>query len=158
MGTWGHNAFENDDAAEWADQLTGASVADSLDAPGMDLTALDSQARSLDDVSFLTAALERGAASSADALDDFEASAHALAAAEVVAALLGRPGDLLPEDVADWAEERQGQHGALAPLAQKAIARIRTASELKRLWDEGDGGDWYASLDDLAHRLTQTTA
>ena len=42
----------------------------------------------------------------------------------------------------------------LVPIALDVVQQIRTDSELKELWDEGeDPAKWYATLDDLTRRL-----
>jgi hypothetical protein len=81
--------------------------------------------------------------------------ADAIAAAEVVAALLGRPLDELPDNVSEWVESHRGRHEpSLASTALAALARVRKKSELKEQWDESDEPKaWYASLDDLERRL-----
>lgn len=80
---------------------------------------------------------------------------RALAAAEVVAACLGRPAADAPEEVLDWA----GDHAkmATAKVVKRAIEvtkQIGSSSELQQLFDDGERNDeWHAALDDLARRL-----
>jgi hypothetical protein len=132
MGTWGHKTFENDTAGDWVYELEKA-----------------------EDSTLLRATLEKVTKLPATAYLEAPECCEALAAAEVVAALLGRPAGELPEDVGEWVEAHGGKpEPALAPLALQALARVRTTSELKELWDDGDDPpQWYAGLDDLERRL-----
>lgn len=126
MGAWGPGSFDNDDALDWLDDLVdGASDA-------------------------IRAALE---ATDAEYLEAPDASS-ALAAAEVVAAAAGRPAADLPGEVSEWLEEHgTRQAAALAPLARRAVERVRRDSELKELWEEGDPSEWLAAVDGLLERL-----
>jgi hypothetical protein len=127
MGAWGAGTFDNDDALDWLDDL---------------LDGADDAIRD---------ALE---STGADPLEAPDASS-ALAAAEVVAAALGRPAADLPGEVSDWLEEHgTKQAAALAPLARQAVDRVRQNSELKDLWEETDPAEWTAAVDDLLARLS----
>ena len=131
MGAWGHGSFENDDAGDWT-------------------YALEEE----DGSGFLRSTLEEVTELPASEYLESTTCSDAIAAAEVVAALLGRPMDELPENVADWVEKHRGRHEpTLAPTAIAALARIRTKYELKELWEEGDAAPWLASLADLERRL-----
>ncbi len=129
MGAWGHTTFENDDALDWVYELEEASGTD-----------------------VLVSALE--GITDADYLEATEASA-ALAAAEVVAALDGRPAPSLPPEVEAWVKENQEPVDAdLLMLARSAVERIARDSELQELWSEsGDEAEWQESLEDLLQRL-----
>ncbi len=132
MGTWGFEAFDNDDASDWLYDLEEST-----------------------DTSVIAAALE---AVTENEGDDLEAPDCwcALAAAEIVAALRGHPPEKLPEEAQAWVDKRDGTDvSELVPSALQVIERIRTDSELKELWDESGGADWYASLDNLAARLNR---
>jgi hypothetical protein len=86
----------------------------------------------------------------------FEGCEEALAAAEVVAALRGKPLEELPEEVNAFVKE-QGKKpppAKLVKLAVTAVERIAEESDLKERWDETeDAKDWQASLKDLLKRL-----
>ncbi len=129
MGAWGPGPFENDDAMDWTYALT--------DDAGLDVVAA-----ALSDLA-------------GDDAPEAPVCSAAIAAAEVVAARLGRPCSDLPEEVAAWVAAR-ADHGwaALVPSALAALDRVELDSELAELWseEEGDGG-WSASLDDLRARL-----
>ena len=79
----------------------------------------------------------------------------ALAAAEIVAVLSGKPGPELPI----WAQETIDKHNqlqvqSLVPLALQAIEHVRRDSECQELWDESEYADeWYGVLDNLEARL-----
>ena len=91
----GHYAsFESDDAADWVSELVDAD----------DLTTLK---RALDDV----------LAKDCEYID-LPAGATAIAAAEVVAALLGKPPRDLPEDVKHWAKDKPRPKAALIKQAR----------------------------------------
>jgi hypothetical protein len=79
----------------------------------------------------------------------------ALAAAEMVAAARGNPPADLPLVARKWLEKYQLEADEeLMTLAQKAVERIESNSELKLLWDESpQGADWYLALSELRQRL-----
>lgn len=130
MGAWGVETFENDSALDWVFELEGAK----------DLSILE---RALTTVTDSTEYLE------ADTCCD------ALAAAEVVAALLKSPAPHLPQEVQSFVERIQIQPPPfLVGLAKQAVQRVKSDSELKELWEEGDDPDgWIRSIDALATRL-----
>lgn len=129
MGTWGSGPFENDRAADWVQDLDDA-----------------------DDLALAIDALERVRGSQYVDADD---ATTAIAAAEVIAAIGGRPHANLPEDVRRWVTTNDI---ALDPEhseeAAAGVARIRGEdSELAELWAEEDASAWHGHLDDLAARL-----
>jgi len=89
-------------------------------------------------------------------LEEPDAS-EAIAAAEVVAALKGRPCDALSEfpEVLVWIEEHTDWVNVkLIRDAASAVERVRTASELRDLWSQSEEFPaWAAQLDDLLSRL-----
>ncbi|MBN8742077.1 MAG: hypothetical protein BGP24_17930 [Lysobacterales bacterium 69-70] len=125
MGTWSHEPFGNDDAADWAYELEGAKDLSPVEA------ALD-------------AVLEN------DGYVDASEAACAVAAVEVIAKLLGRGtrSDAYTEKVERWVEQlRVVPSRALLTKAQHALERIvGEQSELRELWHEGDADEWEASL------------
>ncbi|MBS2028501.1 MAG: DUF4259 domain-containing protein [Deltaproteobacteria bacterium] len=130
MGAWSASSFENDDAADWIYELEEA-----------------------DDLEILETTLE-SAAENDDYLEAPEGS-MAIAAAEVVAALLGKPAPELPDEVTAFvARMKAPPNRGLAELALKAVERVKTRSELQELWDEGENAKaWHALLADLSKRL-----
>jgi hypothetical protein len=132
MGAWGAGSFENDDALDW--------LAEFCESPD--------EKRIMDALSLVA---------NVDAAGYLEAPecSTGLAAAELVAALKGKPASNLPEEAKECLSTLKFSPKAdLAPLALKTVDRIITNSELKELWEEsGDPGEWYSALDDLRERL-----
>lgn len=137
MGTWDPSVFGNDEAADWGGELAENG---SVKAVEQLLSTIAGYP--------LTEYLEGGT------------GASALAAAEVVAAALGRPTVETPynKEVLDWAA-RHPELADLQQLAQRAAERVRTPeSELIELWDEDgvdvrDREEWQNSIADLVTRL-----
>lgn len=124
MGAWGARAFENDGALDWVWELEAA-----------------------EDESVLRSAL------SADVSEAPEAEI-ALAAAEVVAAALGRPAGGLPEEVTAWVAAHGDLVGEeLQGLAQRAVAAAAAGGELRELWNEAGDPEWDAAVGDLQARI-----
>ena len=130
MGAWGVGTFENDDASDWVYQLEEAG----------DLALVKS--------ALLAAAEPSGYLES-------PTCAEALAAAEVVAALAGRPAPDLPEEVHAWVKaHRQKVPGDLRQLALRALDQVAGDSELKELWQETDEMEaWADRVQELRGRL-----
>ncbi len=129
MGAWGHGPFENDDAGDWIAELEES-----------------------EDFSVVQAALE-AVVRPGTYLEAPECST-AIAAAEVVAASLGRPVTGLPEEAGAWIAARGAAPPRIVGLAKQALAAIRSESELRDLWEEGDGFDeWVKSMSDLEARI-----
>jgi hypothetical protein len=134
MGAWGKGALENDDACDYAD-----IIADGKDFSGLEGT-LDK------------------AASAGDAYLEVSDGAEALAAGEIIARLLGRPGDLTPRTakIDDWvAGLKQAPNAQLVDKAVQAVTRVMTEpSELMEIWIDSDNfDDWQDGVEDLLHRL-----
>lgn len=131
MGAWGISAFENDDALDW--------LGDFCDEPGEE---------------FLKDAFVEVNEIGDDYLESPEAS-NALIAAEVVAFLLNAPNSNLPEHSRDCLENLQIKPSdELLSDAVKAVERVKSASELKELWEETESfQEWNKAVDDLMSRL-----
>jgi hypothetical protein len=134
MGAWGHLAFDNDTANDWAYDLEEA-----------------------DDLSLVEAAFAELEEVGADYLDQ-DIACNALGACEVLARLQGHPGytNAYTEKVDQWvAAHKIKPSAALLKRASAAIDRILAAnSELRELWYEGDEGDtWRNSVEDLRLRM-----
>lgn len=83
--------------------------------------------------------------------DDAE---EALAAAELVAAALGKASPRLLPELASWAAEHQPSAERLRTDAIAATRLALDASELSELWSEaGEAQDWRATVEDLLSRL-----
>jgi len=130
MGTWGLGSFENDDALDWLIDLESAS-----------------------DTSILRDTLFLVNESKDDYLDASD-SCYALAAAEVVAALAGKPSANLPLEVAKWIEDKGKPSNELISSAKQAIRAVLEDSELKELWEETDDYEvWVSEVEGLLDRL-----
>lgn len=134
MGAWGHGAFDNDTACDWAYELE-----ESKDLSKVDIA--------LQNVIFV-----------GDDYLDSDVATIGLAACEVIARLKGKWGvrNSYTETVDKWVEAHPGQPpDALVKKAVAAIDRILTApSELLELWEESDDADrWKAGVAELRGRV-----
>lgn len=129
MGAWDVGNFENDDAYDWLDELLEH----------------DDPAEFVDDTLSL----------SLDQIEtDVRAVARGLAAAEVVAALRGRPAASLPEDLHEWLEDQPPPDHETASLAEKLARSVATQSLLPGLWVDDETRDaWIRVVQDLQMRL-----
>jgi hypothetical protein len=132
MGTWGTEVFANDDAMDWIAELENT-----------------------DDISVLERALE-GVNGANGHLEAPECSV-ALAAAEVVATILKKPGPDVPSEVFEWiARVGRDMPPSLEDDALRALDRISAESELLDLWEEAgepELGAWHATIAELRGRL-----
>jgi hypothetical protein len=128
MGASGYRTFDDDTACDWLGAF--------LKRPA--LATIEST---------IEAALGPGF------LDD-RAGAHALAAAEVVAALNGRPAARLDGEAAAWAAGQPRVGAELLSRARTAVARVLRESELRDIWlDAGSLAAWEAAVGELQSRL-----
>ena len=130
MGTWGNEAFENDDACDWLADLEDAK----------DLSVVDRK---------LAEVLSAGG-------DYLEAplASEGLAAAEVVARL--QNGEKISDGIDDWVVRKKIKASQdLARKAHLAIDRIlEENSELRELWAEaGEYDEWAGSVQELRARI-----
>ena len=134
MGAWGTGSFENDDAADFAYELCDADGYEAIDeAFDMVLEADDEE------------------------LEAPEGSV-AIAAADVLAALLGKPPRKLPKDVAAWVRrQKKSPSAALVKKAERTVKRLLGGdSELVQTWNESDNAaGWRRSVKGLLARLTR---
>jgi hypothetical protein len=143
MPGWGTGSFENEDTQSFLGELKSLRI---------------------DDVRLLLAR----AADHEGYLEAKEAGI-AIAAAEAIAGLSASEESprtsSLPGQILDWIgqnnligqnkAEAAAQLGELRELAQRAVERVRTNSELKDLWLQAEGlNEWSAALRDLEQRLT----
>lgn len=133
MGSSGYGCFENDDAFDWLSNEFEGSY----------------------DYSAVHDALKHVADLDEDDYLEMPEAGAALAAAEVLAAALGRPSADLPPDVAEWVEGHPvDDRAVLVPLALRAVERVGRNSELNDCWTSPDGATpWHAVLADLRSRL-----
>ncbi len=132
MAAGGTGTFDNDDALEWIGGF-GADGANVI------VEAFDN-INELDPTDYIEA----------------EPAAHALAAAELVAAARDGDTDRLPDDAVASLQENAAKINAakLLPAARKAVARILKQSELKEQWEDSpDAEDWEDGVRELLERL-----
>jgi Domain of unknown function (DUF4259) len=141
MGAWGKKTFENDGAMDW--------LADFLEEP--------SETRILNAFSAQPTAIQPGLigkllGKKAESIPGELEGEEVLAAAEVVAAILGRPSTTLPDEL------KNPPAISLSPTtvskALAAIDEIIKDSNLKECWEETDDFQaWKAEVEDLRTRL-----
>jgi hypothetical protein len=140
MGIWSVDGFDSDDALDWLQGLDPGAGAEPV-------------VRAL-----------RVAVDSPDPHLDTRRAQVALAAAELVAALHGRPHPELPEPALKWlalqTDPPLGADGSkdldALVLATRALDYVVTSSELAELWSQQvDHRPWQAALDDLRMRLAE---
>lgn len=139
MGAWGVRALENDDAADWSDELQETS-----------------------DLSLVEETLEMIETVSSDYLEA-DVACEVLAACELIARMLGRSGysDAYSEPLDEWvAKHSIDVPSTLVARASHAIDLVISEdSELKELWQESDEyAAWLAAVEDLRHRVTGDAA
>jgi hypothetical protein len=132
MGAWDATSFGNDTANDWAYDLEGC-----------------------DDLSHIETTLQHVMDVGDDYLDADMAS-EAVAAAEVLAWLSGKPIPVnsYTEKIAEWVSSHPTKPSAATiQMALSVLDRIqREQSELAELW-EGDP-EWTDSMTDLRNRLS----
>lgn len=130
VGAWGHESFENDSVLDWV-----------------------WEAEKAEDFSVIEAALDQITSDSDNYRENRECT-EALGAAEIVAALLGRPCAHFPDELAAWARGRPKPYPYLVAKAKLAVAAIQASSELREVWGETEYfAAWQQSVSDLAQRL-----
>jgi len=134
VGAWGERAFDNDEANDWA-----AGLADVHDLSLVELTFSELEGMS-------------GAHVNA------HVACNALAACEVLARLQGNFGyrNAYTQDVDEWvAAHPIPLSTALLRRAHAVIDRILGGdSELRELWEAGDGDAWRQTVEDLRRRVS----
>lgn len=131
MGAWGNRNFENDQAMDF--------VGDFTDKPSL---------KSLEEA--LATVVDLG--EEGDYIEADEASA-ALAAAEIVAAILKKPSSDFPDNLQPTLA-LVSSSTAIQRIARKAVKQVAKESELQELWAEGgDAEEWQTIQEDLLERL-----
>lgn len=132
MGAWGVGAFENDQALDWVWELEKTTGSAGL-------------IKALDSVNKLPAGEYM----------DGDYGREATAAAELVAALKGKPLKYLPENARKWLEMNPDANNPdLTPQCLSAIDRTLTEGELVELWaDSKYDKEWREYMADLKARL-----
>ncbi|MBD2716690.1 DUF4259 domain-containing protein [Microvirga sp. STR05] len=130
MGTWDYYNFDNDSAADFAEEF--------LENPN-EAVLYEALATAAEEEGHL----EAGAAS------------EALAAAEIVAAILGRPAsDIPPGLLPAVAHLDAGDSEDLRELAEAAVTVVLEKSELQEEWaGRSDYANWQSLQQNLLARL-----
>jgi len=138
MGAWGKLAFDNDHACDWAADI-GYEKASNAQA----LKLIDNVFKNIEKVG------------NGDL--DAPLAEEGLAACEVLARLRGNFGyeNAYTEALDNWVRASKLIPSAdLLSRANTAIDSIlRENSELRGLWEEDDGDEWRATIEDLRARL-----
>lgn len=126
MGAWGTGNFSNDTALDYLADIN-----------------------SMDDL------MHQFNAVNSDSLDyvDADLACEALAAADLLAGLLGRPAADLPRETQSMITKFDKPSTAQLTQARDAIANIVESSELTELWEEEDDLAWKGVIKDLLERL-----
>lgn len=88
---------------------------------------------------------------------DADLACEALAAADLLAGMLGRPATDLPEKTHDLLSTFSEPSPDMLTLARTAAARILEDSELAELWNEEESQAWNDVVGDLIQRLDPNT-
>jgi hypothetical protein len=138
MGAWGTRTFQNDDALDWLGALVESS-----------------------DEATVRGALELATSAGPEEYLESPAGQQALAAAELVAAAVGRAGDGLPEEARAWVAAHGSRITGLLDLARLAVMRVMANhnSEIRDLWSTAAGAAgedvaaWERNIAELERRL-----
>jgi hypothetical protein len=142
MGSWGSGSFQNDPALDFVADLNesanGAPLRDELQRT-IDHGGTKQPSRFGKLIGRRSDRLTIGGCQ------------RAIAAAEIVAGLRGRPPTKLPQSATAWIAAHPDSFSEdLVAIAQAAIAIIKTDSELR---DEYDPAEWQDKMEDLEMRL-----
>ena len=142
MGAWGAGTFENDAAMDWAGGV-----------------------QSVDDVRKPFEQLKRETdrhQGDGELVVNSDFACELLAAAECVAAMLGRPSRDLPEDLARRLADAGKPENLLFHQARNAVLHVMRNSELAELWQESASesglNEWLVELTGLIDRLNSDVA
>jgi hypothetical protein len=134
MGAWGHTNYANDAAHDFAMDVTEQGV-DKIKTAIHAVTSCGEE----------------------DILESDECC-EALAAIEFIATAKGKMAEDFPENAEEWLAGKDVSELTSPELireSQQAIARIKSNSELKELWNEGGEFDeWVKVVDDLEKRIS----
>ncbi|MCH7669566.1 MAG: DUF4259 domain-containing protein [Acidobacteria bacterium] len=129
MGTWGTGPFENDDAVDWVSEL--------YDGGGIDTCR------------------EALRAATVEGYLEMYVGAAAIAAAEIIAAAVGRASSDLPGEFFEWLIDNDDvPTSADITLARNAVERISGEdSEVADLWQDARDASWASRVEELLVRL-----
>lgn len=150
MGAWAAGSFENDTAMDWVSDLRESGKASTV-RNSLSQVIEQSAPKQRSFVGKLFGRRE------VDSFLEVPVACEALAAAEIVACWLGHPLSHIPDGVTEWVREHSRDFSPeIVRLARQAVAIIKTKSELKDLWEEGDtatAAEWHTVIADLENRL-----
>ena len=149
MGSWGPGSFDNDWALDWVAELCESKDALPVRVALQHVVAHGGTKYSSPSI------LERlrGRSRHTDWLTARVAS-RALAAAEVVSAWVGHAPAKLPDGIVAWLQQHASSFQPdIVTLAREAAIIVKTSSELKDIWEEGDATEWRNGIEDLERRL-----
>ncbi len=127
MGAWGAGNFENDDALDFLAEVEGTAA--------------------------LKAAIETLPLAGEGEVDATDAC-RAMAAAEIIAAMMGRPSPDCPPEFTAQVKTFGKPAADLIELAHQGVSRVLFDSELLDLWTKSDSReDWNIVVTDLIERL-----
>lgn len=132
MAAWGTKTFEDDTAVDWLAELTDAEETREFLLGAITLTKKDDL--------------------------DYDTGVTALAASEVIVALLDEPRKGLPEELKDWLSDNECDD--ITDLPEIALNALNLVlgeeSELTDSWaDAEDYNDWRESVDELLEIMEQ---
>ena len=150
MGAWDAGSFQNDTALDWAGDLCES---DDVAAVRKALIRVMEERRT-ERPSFILRLLGRRPV---EPYLEAHVASEGLAAAEIVAFWLGHPDQHFPDYLREWAGRQSNSFSTeFVALARQAVSTIKTKSELKDFWEEGDGivaPKWHNAIADLEQRL-----
>lgn len=132
MGAWGYGSFQNDDTWDWLNEFFEKL-----------------------DLETVTSALKMVAESDVEEYIELPECGAVVGAAEIVAALQGKPHPQLPEDVEEWVKSQSPLvNNEMCVLALCALERIKNDSEMQSLTEEsGHTDEWLNEISNLEDRL-----
>jgi len=134
MGAFGTKNFQNDSAMDFAEKFLENPTVDVLEEA---LLIANESSDHLEGEEYL----------------EVDEACAALAAAEVLAASLGKPATDFPKKLQE-AVLIIPTTPKLQKLARKVVKKVKTKSELQELWAEGDKlNEWLDVQKDLLNRL-----
>jgi hypothetical protein len=132
MGAWGYGPFENDDAADWLDEL--------IEASDIEVLRRALEPRWLD---YVYMQVTKGSV--------------IVAAAEVLAAGLGKGAADLPDDVKRWVRlNARLPYKTLTNVARAGLELVLgSRSELRSLWSDSGSNqvEWEKRIRELSQRV-----
>ncbi|MGE5389633.1 MAG: DUF4259 domain-containing protein [Deltaproteobacteria bacterium] len=139
MGAWETGVFDNDSALDWLDDILESGSLTRVLLPLKQ--TINSRRKTI-------------FGRNKNKYIEEPLGSECLAAAEVIATSIGRPGHTIPVQLIDWVEAKRMQLDTKTiELAARAVIIIKTDSELKELWEESEYYcQWLETVNDLEKR------